>query len=394
MALKADPSDQALLLELQALDTKLQQLGHRAATLPELVTLTTLAAERESLQRTVVEQAGASEDAQAELKRTESDVAVVEARIARDSERLQSSASVKDVAALEQELAALAKRKNDLEDIELAVMETAEERDGALATSRAALDDLDGRIAEVDGGAGCGDGRPERRAGAGGHGARRDRRQGAGRPARAVREAACPVRRRSLAAAGRRLARQRRRAQFVRHEHDPCRRSGRRAALPGFERDPGAHRGVRPVSAGPSRELIVEADGGSRGNPGVAAGGSLVIDSATGEVLAEMGVYCGIATNNVAEYNGMIAGIRRAIAIDPHAVLHVRLDSKLVVEQMSGRWKIKHPGMAELAAQAREILTGTPVSFEWIPRAENSRADAPRQRVHGQEAVFRAVAVP
>jgi probable phosphoglycerate mutase len=123
------------------------------------------------------------------------------------------------------------------------------------------------------------------------------------------------------------------------------------------------------------RELIVEADGGSRGNPGVAAGGSLVIDSATGEVLAEMGVYCGITTNNVAEYNGMIAGIRKAISIDPHAVLHVRLDSKLVVEQMSGRWKIKHPGMAELAAQAREILTGTPVSFEWIPRAENSRAD-------------------
>jgi probable phosphoglycerate mutase len=123
------------------------------------------------------------------------------------------------------------------------------------------------------------------------------------------------------------------------------------------------------------RELIIEADGVSRGNPGIAAGGSLVIDSATGEVLAEMGVYCGITTNNVAEYNGMIAGVRKALAIDPNAVLHVRLDSKLVVEQMSGRWKIKHPGMAELAAQARELLTGTPVSFEWIPRAENSRAD-------------------
>lgn len=123
------------------------------------------------------------------------------------------------------------------------------------------------------------------------------------------------------------------------------------------------------------RELIVEADGGSRGNPGIAAGGSLVIDSATGEILAEMGVYCGVASNNVAEYNGMIAGIRKAIEIDPHAVLHVRLDSKLVVEQMSGRWKIKHPAMAELAAQAHEILTGMPVTFQWIPRLENSRAD-------------------
>jgi len=56
-------------------------------------------------------------------------------------------------------------------------------------------------------------------------------------------------------------------------------------------------------------------------------------------------------------------------------VLHVRLDSKLVVEQMSGRWKIKNGALADLAAEARSILSGTPVSFEWIPRAENSRAD-------------------
>jgi len=123
------------------------------------------------------------------------------------------------------------------------------------------------------------------------------------------------------------------------------------------------------------RELIVEADGGSRGNPGIAAGGSLVIDAASGEVLAELGVYCGIASNNVAEYNGMIAGIGAALAIDPHATLRVRLDSKLVVEQMSGRWKIKHPAMAELAGRAREVLGATPVVFEWIPRAENARAD-------------------
>ena len=123
------------------------------------------------------------------------------------------------------------------------------------------------------------------------------------------------------------------------------------------------------------RELVVEADGGSRGNPGIAAGGSVVIDPVTGDVLAELGVYVGIASNNVAEYNGMIAGVKRAIELDPTAVLRVRLDSKLVVEQMSGRWKIKHPDMAELAAEARRLLTGTPVSFEWIPREQNSRAD-------------------
>lgn len=123
------------------------------------------------------------------------------------------------------------------------------------------------------------------------------------------------------------------------------------------------------------RELLVEADGGSRGNPGVAGSGSIVVDTASGELLAEIGVYVGVASNNVAEYRGMIEGIRKAIEIDPNAVLHVRMDSKLVVEQMSGRWKIKHPDMAELAAEARQLLTGTPVRFEWIPRLDNSRAD-------------------
>lgn len=135
-----------------------------------------------------------------------------------------------------------------------------------------------------------------------------------------------------------------------------------------------AFRADPPADGGP-RELVVEADGGSRGNPGVAAGGSVVIDPVTGGVLAELGVYVGITTNNVAEYNGMIAGVRRALELAPDASLHVRLDSKLVVEQMSGRWKIKNSVLADLAAEARSILSGTPVSFEWIPRAENSRAD-------------------
>ena len=123
------------------------------------------------------------------------------------------------------------------------------------------------------------------------------------------------------------------------------------------------------------RVLIIEADGGSRGNPGESGSGAIVADQATGELLAEISLYGGIASNNVAEYKGMIAGVRRAIEIDPDAELLVRLDSKLVVEQMSGRWKIKHPAMAELAAEAREVLTGTPVRFQWIPRLENSRAD-------------------
>jgi putative intracellular protease/amidase/ribonuclease HI len=121
--------------------------------------------------------------------------------------------------------------------------------------------------------------------------------------------------------------------------------------------------------------LIVEADGGSRGNPGIAGSGTLVIDAQSGEILAEIGLYVGIASNNVAEYKGMIAGVSKALQIAPDAELHVRLDSRLVVEQMSGRWKIKHPDMADLAREAHRVLAGTDVSFEWIPRLENSRAD-------------------
>jgi len=137
-----------------------------------------------------------------------------------------------------------------------------------------------------------------------------------------------------------------------------------------------------------ARVLVIEADGGSRGNPGQAGSGSIVIDPQTGEVLAEVGRYLGVVTNNVAEYTGLIEGVRRALTIDPDAELHVRLDSKLVVEQMSGRWKIKHPDMAELAAVARELLTGTPVRFEWIPREQNSRADAAANKAMDLRADF------
>lgn len=122
--------------------------------------------------------------------------------------------------------------------------------------------------------------------------------------------------------------------------------------------------------------FVVEADGGSRGNPGVAAGGAVLLDGATGELLAQLGVYMGVASNNVAEYGGMIAGLEAAFARDPAASVHVRMDSKLVVEQMSGRWKVKHPDMQVLARRARELIGERVVTFEWVPRAGNARADA------------------
>ena len=123
------------------------------------------------------------------------------------------------------------------------------------------------------------------------------------------------------------------------------------------------------------RTLIVEADGASRGNPGEASYGALVRDAESGELLAELAEALGTATNNVAEYRGLIAGLEAAAAIDPDARVQVRMDSKLVVEQMSGRWQVKHPDMKPLAARARAILPREAVGYAWIPRSENKHAD-------------------
>ena len=125
-----------------------------------------------------------------------------------------------------------------------------------------------------------------------------------------------------------------------------------------------------------SRDLIVEADGGSRGNPGPAAFGSLVRDAITGQVLVELAESVGIATNNVAEYGGAIAGLQAAVEIDADACVEVRLDSKLVVEQMSGRWQIKHPDMRDLAKVARAAIPAGQVTYTWVPRDQNRAADA------------------
>ena len=125
-----------------------------------------------------------------------------------------------------------------------------------------------------------------------------------------------------------------------------------------------------------TRRLVVEADGGSRGNPGPAGYGAVVRDAVTGEVLAEVSESIGRATNNVAEYSGLIAGLRAAAAIARGADVEVRMDSKLVVEQMSGRWQIKHPDMRPLAAKARETARALGrVSYTWVPRSRNAHAD-------------------
>lgn len=131
---------------------------------------------------------------------------------------------------------------------------------------------------------------------------------------------------------------------------------------------------MSPASTTPAR-VVVEADGGSRGNPGPAAYGALVRDAETGEVLAETAVAIGVATNNVAEYSGLVAGLRLAAARAPGATVEVRMDSQLVVEQMKGAWKVKHPGLQPLHAEARSVApAGT--TYTWVPRAQNAAADA------------------
>ncbi len=125
-----------------------------------------------------------------------------------------------------------------------------------------------------------------------------------------------------------------------------------------------------------TQRVLIEADGGSRGNPGPAGSGAVLIDFDSGAILAEIALFIGVATNNVAEYKAVLAAIELANEIAPEAKLLVRMDSKLVVEQMSGRWKIKNEGMQELSVLMAKAIGSRDVTFEWIPREQNSKADS------------------
>jgi broad specificity phosphatase PhoE/ribonuclease HI len=121
--------------------------------------------------------------------------------------------------------------------------------------------------------------------------------------------------------------------------------------------------------------LVVEADGGSRGNPGPAGYGAVVKDP-DGQVLAEAADSLGVATNNVAEYQGLIAGLRSVLDLAGEgAAVEVRMDSKLVIEQMAGRWKIKNEGLRPLASEAAGLARRLRVTWQWIPRERNRDAD-------------------
>ncbi|MBN9618706.1 MAG: reverse transcriptase-like protein, partial [Actinobacteria bacterium] len=122
-------------------------------------------------------------------------------------------------------------------------------------------------------------------------------------------------------------------------------------------------------------KVVIEADGGSRGNPGPAGYGAVVFDADTGAVLAERSEFLGTATNNVAEYSGLVAGLTAAGELGAHEVA-VRMDSKLVIEQMKGTWQVKNEGLRALAREAQQLRRSFErISFEWIPREKNKYAD-------------------
>ena len=122
-----------------------------------------------------------------------------------------------------------------------------------------------------------------------------------------------------------------------------------------------------------ARTFRLTADGGSRGNPGPAGYGAVVTEN--GKIVAELFDVIGVATNNVAEYSGLLAGLTHIHTLDPDALVEVAMDSKLVFEQMSGRWQIKHADMRDLAKQCRAAHNPSLITYSWIPRDENSHAD-------------------
>lgn len=117
------------------------------------------------------------------------------------------------------------------------------------------------------------------------------------------------------------------------------------------------------------------ADGGSRGNPGPAASGAVLFDE-HGAVLEEVGTFLGVATNNVAEWTGLLTGLEAAIALGVDD-LAVRLDSELVVKQISGAYRVKNEGLIPLHAKAKTLLrTFAHVDVRHVPRKQNAAADA------------------
>ncbi len=120
--------------------------------------------------------------------------------------------------------------------------------------------------------------------------------------------------------------------------------------------------------------LILRTDGASRGNPGHAAAG-IVIETPNGGITARGKLYLGVMTNNQAEYRALILGLK-AIAHYHPALVRVYMDSDLIVKQMRGTYKVRHPDLEPLWREARELVNALPaVTFDHVPRDQNALAD-------------------
>ena len=135
----------------------------------------------------------------------------------------------------------------------------------------------------------------------------------------------------------------------------------------------------------PAPEATLFADGGSRGNPGPAASGAVLLDS-SGELIEERGLYLGVATNNVAEWNALVIGLEAAAARGIRR-LAIRLDSELVVKQLRGEYRVKHAALAPLHRRARTLLRGFETyDLAHVPRNQNVLADRLVNRVLDEQA--------
>ena len=311
----------------------------------------------------------ALEDLDTQISRFESEIDAVRQREDRDRSLLQSVADAKQLSDLQHELETLQRRQSSLEDSLLEVMEHREQLQAQQTAEVAAIDALqadlaaaqqalDGMLADID---------QTRRL----HSSRRDELTAALDP-----ELVALYERQRAGGGPGAGPLQGRRCGACRIEIDRGEMSRISAAADDeVLRCPECGAILLRVKGATPMKVVVEADGGSRGNPGPAGYGSVVWTADRSTVLAESKQAIGRATNNVAEYRGLIAGLEEAAKL--HATdVAVSMDSKLVVEQMSGRWKVKHPDLAELNARARALAAHFErVGYTWIPRAENSYAD-------------------
>ena len=372
--MQAPIAEQRALLQLQAHDSAIDRLDHRRASLPEDARLAELGDALAAVDQLTAERDGTLATVQRNQARLEHEVDQVTSKARTEEARAASGkvTSPKELTAIQDEVASLKRRQGTLEDELLELMEQRETLEGELAELATRREGFTGRADRGHQGPRRRPGRDRPRAG------RRAQRPRRGRP-RGRRAAARPLR------PGPVQAWRRGRGGRPGRQHLPGLpgvdlpgRAGRPPQAPArggqalreLPPDPGGR-----VTGSAITDVVIWADGGARGNPGPAGYGA-VVATTDGQVLAEEAEGIGWATNNVAEYRGVIAGLRRAKELGARRV-RVRADSLLVVNQQKGLWKVKNAALRPLSEEAGRLARGFErVTWEHIPRERNRHADA------------------